>query len=64
VPLGDSGFKHAPDLARTGTGRWLTLEYYLEDVRFAGRVNGGDFRILDHGDGAETIRRLEVRLLP
>jgi hypothetical protein len=63
-PFGDGSFKHAPDLTKTDTGQWRVLEYELEDVLFEGRVNGGDFRILDHGDGAETVRRVTVRLLP
>jgi hypothetical protein len=62
-PFGDGSFKHAPDLTKAGTGQWRVLEVPLDDVLFEGRVHGGDFRILDHGDGAETVRRVVVRLL-
>jgi len=63
-PDGDGTFKEVPWLTKTDTGRWRTVRFLLEDAYFAGRTNGADFRIDDHTDGAETIRRVEVRLLP
>ncbi|MEO7841853.1 MAG: caspase family protein [Anaerolineales bacterium] len=37
--------------------------FAIKDARFADRDNGADFRITDHGDGAEIIRLVRVTLL-
>ena len=42
------------------TGGFVTAVYVLDDAWFGNRTNGGDFRITDHGDGPETIRRIVV----
>ena len=63
-PGGDGGFKDVPALTKEDTGCWRRVRYVLEDAYFAGRQHGADFRIDDRGDGAETVRRVGVRLLP
>ena len=62
-PYGDGKFKDVPWLTKTGTGQWRTVRYVLDDAYFANRDSGADFRIDDHSDGAETIRRVQVWLL-
>jgi hypothetical protein len=60
-PFGDGRFKDAEPVQKTDSGEFRTIVFYLRDVFFANRDNGGDFRISDNGDGAETITRVSVQ---
>lgn len=51
-------------VVKTGSNAFRTLTLALCDVNFTNRTNGGDFRIDDDRNGAETIRYVEVTLLP
>lgn len=61
---GDGRFKESLFTFKTDSGRFKTATYDLCDVYFANRDNGADFRIDDRGDGAETLARVRVTLLP
>jgi hypothetical protein len=63
VTPGDGEFKEAGWFTKTGTGRWRTLRIVIEDAFFGDRDQDADFRLDDASDGADTIRRVEVRLL-
>lgn len=63
-PYGDGRFKGTDFIFKTDTGRFKTAIFTLCDVFFANRDNGADFRIDDRNDGAETVRRVRVTLLP
>jgi len=45
VPQAPGAFKAAGQYPGFGTGRWETITFEVSDARFAGRCNGGDFRI-------------------
>jgi len=62
-PLGDGRFKLAGRVEKTDTGEFLTAEFKLADAFFA-NLSGGDFRIGDDSDGAETIRSVRVIWIP
>jgi hypothetical protein len=62
-PFGDGTFKDTGSVTKMGSGQWRTAVFELDDARFANRDHDNDFRISDHGDGAETIRRVTVTLL-
>lgn len=51
-------------VVKTGSNAFRTLTLALCDVNFTNRTNGGDFRIDDDRNGAETVRRVELTLLP
>jgi hypothetical protein len=63
-PLGDGRFKHVYVGAKTNTLRFRTFSITLSDAYFANRDNGADFRLSDNTDGAETVRRVSLILLP
>jgi parallel beta-helix repeat protein len=56
-------FKFVTLITKGDTGSFKVVSVYLCDAYFGDRVNGGDFRITDNGDGAEIIRRVWVTLL-
>jgi hypothetical protein len=60
-PFGDGRFKDADSFQKAGSGEFRTAVFDLRDAYFANRDNGGDFRISDNGDGAETITRVSVQ---
>jgi hypothetical protein len=62
-PFDDGTFKDTGSVTKTGSGQWRTAVFEVEDARFANRDHEADFRIDDHGNGAETIRRVTVTLL-
>jgi len=62
-PFSDGRFKDAGMIPKTNSGGFRTAVFTLNDVHFANRDNRADFRIVDNGDGAETIRRVTVTLL-
>jgi hypothetical protein len=62
-PFGDGRFKDTGVVVKTGSKEFKTAVLTLCDATFANRDNGGDFRIADRGDGAETIRRVTVTRL-
>ncbi len=62
--FGDGRFLESRPVIKTDSGEYRTASFVLKDVWFANRDNGADFRIADRLDGAETIRRVTVTLLP
>ena len=65
IPGGSSGdgkFKETGLIFKTDTGEFLTKVFRLNDVNFANRDNGADFRIADGGNGVEYIRRVTITL--
>lgn len=58
--IGGSGFKDSEIVNKTGTREFKTALFVLDDAYFGNRTNGGDFRVSDRSDGAETIRRITV----
>jgi len=63
-PEGDGRFKSTGVVVKTNSGEFKTAVFTLSDAYFANRDHGADFRISDNGDGAETIRRVTVTLMP
>ena len=63
-PSGNGMYLSTAAVTKTNTRQFRIAAFTLCDAYFANRDNGGDFRISDHGDGAETIRRVTVILLP
>jgi hypothetical protein len=61
-PSGDGRFVDTGLVFKTATGEFMTMVFRLNNVNFANRDNGADFRIADGGDGAEYIRRVTVSL--
>jgi len=57
---GDGKFKETGLIFKTDTGEFKTKVFRLNDVNFANRDNGADFRIADGGNGMEYIRRVTV----
>lgn len=45
VPQWPGAFKGTDQVALEGTGEWRTTLFEIDDALFAGRCNGGDFRI-------------------
>jgi hypothetical protein len=62
-PERDAGFKDTGVIVKTDSGEFRTAVFALCDAYFGNRTNGGDFRISDGADGAETIRRVAVALV-
>jgi len=58
--VASAGFAETDPTIKADTGGFVTAVYVLDDAWFGNRTNGGDFRITDHGDGPETIRRIVV----
>ncbi|MBN1442822.1 MAG: DUF5010 domain-containing protein [Planctomycetes bacterium] len=58
--LHQGAFKRAPELERTGSGRWRTVRLRIEDAAFTGRSNGMDFRLADP-DGTLVVERVLIR---
>ncbi|MFN2145091.1 MAG: hypothetical protein ACK2T7_07040 [Anaerolineales bacterium] len=56
-------FVDSVGVMKTDTGEIKTAVFSLCDTYFGNRDNGADFRISDNGDGAESIRRVTVRLI-
>jgi serine/threonine protein kinase len=52
------------EVQKTNSGEFKTATFILDNARFANGNNGADFRIDDRSDGAETIRRVTVTVLP
>ena len=62
-PNGDGTFKSTKEVRKTNSGEFKTAVFTLTDAYFANRTHhDGDFRINDLRDGAETIRRVRVKL--
>ena len=66
LPVNGSGgkFTGGGTVIKTNTGTFMTARFNLCDANFANRDNGGDFRISDNSDGAETIHAVRVIGLP
>ncbi len=63
-PFGDGRYLESRLVVKTGSGQHLTATFVFKDVYFGNRDNGADFRIDDRSDGAETIRKVAVTILP
>jgi hypothetical protein len=63
-PFNDGRFKESRPVVKTDSGEYLTATFISKDIRFSNRDNGADLRIDDRTDGAETIRRVTITILP
>lgn len=63
-PYGDGTFKDTGSVTKSNSQQFQTAVFIVCDANFANRDNGADFRIDDHGDGVEIIRRVTITLLP
>lgn len=63
-PYGDGTFFESWPIYKTGSGEYRAVTFVFKNIYFANRDNGADFRIFDQNDGAETIRRVSLTLLP
>ncbi|MEZ0395832.1 MAG: hypothetical protein ABWK53_05320 [Anaerolineales bacterium] len=63
-PYGDGRFFESWPIYKTGSGEYRTVSLVFKDVYFGNRDNGADLRIFDRSDGAETIRKVSITLLP
>ncbi len=61
---GNGKFLATYPVVKTNTLHFKTVSFVLKDIQFADRDNGADFRIADMSDGAETVRRVTITLLP
>jgi hypothetical protein len=55
----DAGVVH-----KTGTGTWASAAFMVCSGKFGNRENGGDLRLSDNGDGADSFSTLTVRYVP
>ncbi len=53
-------YRSSAAVDKTGTGRWTTAAFYLEDARFQGGLNGADFRVVDE-DGQAVFSKVTLR---
>lgn len=62
IPAGgaDTAFSGGGSVVKTDSGEIKTAVFNICDGNFTNRVNGGDFRISDDNNGAETIREVRV----
>lgn len=63
-PFNDGRFKESRPVVKTDSGEFLTATFIFKDIRFGNRDNNADFRIDDRNDGAETIQRVTITILP
>lgn len=63
-PYGDGRFFESWPIYKTGSGEYRTASFVFKNVYFGNRDNGADLRIFDRNDGAETIRKVTITLLP
>ncbi len=64
-PFNDGRFTETSYQTKSNSGEVRTAIFVMHDAHFANRDNGGDFRINDASDGAETILRVTItRFLP
>jgi hypothetical protein len=63
-PYGDGRFMESRPVVKTDSGEYLTASFVFKDIYFGNRDNGADFRIDDRLDGAETIRKVTLTILP
>ena len=61
---GDGRFKQTNISSKSNSGYMRTTYFVLDEVKFANRTNGGDFRIDDMHDGVDYIRKVTVIRLP
>jgi len=58
----EGAFRLGSAVAVAGSGLWKTATVRLNDVRFANRTNGADFRLgIDGGERRLAVRRIVVR---
>ncbi|MEX1248467.1 MAG: amidohydrolase family protein [Anaerolineales bacterium] len=62
-PFGDGRFSETDAVRKSNTQLIQTASFTLDDVNFADRDNGADFRIADLGDGAEAILKISITLI-
>jgi hypothetical protein len=63
-PNGNGTFMESRPEVKRNSREYRTTTFILKDVNFANRDNGADLRLSDMSDGAETIRRVAITLLP
>jgi hypothetical protein len=63
-PYGNGTFTETRPVVKTDSGKFRTASFVLKDIYFGNRDNGADFRIADNTDGAETIRKVQITILP
>jgi hypothetical protein len=64
-PFNDGRFTETSYQTKANSGEVRTAVFVMHDAHFANRDNGGDFRINDAADGAETILRVTIsRFMP
>lgn len=64
-PFDDGRFADTSYQTKANSGEVRTAVFWMHDAHFANRDYGGDFRINDTSDGAETILRVTVtRFMP
>lgn len=63
-PLGDGRFVDSGPIHKSDSRTFKVTTLNLDGVYFGNRDNGADFRISDCADGAETVRKVTVTLLP
>jgi hypothetical protein len=64
-PFNDGRFAETSYQIKTNSGEVRTAIFWMHDANFSNRDNGGDFRINDTSDGAETILRVTItRFMP
>lgn len=62
-PYGDGNYKEDAVIHKTDSGEFKTAVFVLFDPSLGNRIDGdSDFRLYDQQDGAETIRRVIVRV--
>ena len=59
-PFGDGRFRNTSDVIKSNSGEIRRAIFLIDDVYFGNRDNGADFRIDDHGNGAEVILSVMV----
>jgi len=63
-PLSNGSNFETEGVQKTNSGEFLHATFILDNARFTNSFSDYDFRICDAGDGAETIRRVTVTILP
>lgn len=58
-----SPFTDGGRVAKTNTKTWRSANFLVCDPHFANRANGGDLRISDNADGAESISAVRMRFV-
>jgi hypothetical protein len=63
-PYGDGRFKGAGRVVKTNSGQFRLASFWLCDAYLANRMQDADLRLSDNGDGADSIRLVQLSLQP